>query len=130
VSDEPFTSAYALTPEAAEQLAEDPAGFRLYLATVLGPEEADELFLIVRFIQGRERAEKDPPTVEEVEFLIRHYRQVQVSATLLDMAFRGFARPDVQLDGTGEMEIGWGLTPEGRTEVENDPRYGSYLEDV
>jgi hypothetical protein len=125
------TEAYKLTPDSAARLAENPEGFRRRLALLNGGDEAqgDEDFMMVRFIQARERDEKPEPTTEEVELLINHYRQTTTFMTLIDMCFRGLAKPDVVVDDAGELEVAWGLTPEGRMAVETDPRYEEYMND-
>jgi hypothetical protein len=111
---------YALTPEAAAMLAENPQRFRLDLRAQLGGE-ADALFLLVRFAEAREKGEGAPPTEEECEVVGRHYAEVLAFSTLFELVLKGVAKIDVVTDeDTGELTTAFGLTADGREIVEGN----------
>jgi len=108
--------AYALTPQAAEELAKDARGFRAALTRELG-ESGDALFLLTRFAEGRERRELPPPTVAECEVVGRHFAEVLAFATLFELVLKGMVFIDVK-EENGELTTAFSLTTDGREAVE------------
>jgi len=104
---------YALTRLGAEALAEQPENLRAQLRAAFGDDAGDAQFLLMRFVEGRERRELPVPNEEECDRVKMWLAQHTADTYLLSLVMKGVAYID-PLDTKDGDTMGFSISAKGR----------------